>query len=264
MYQNKEFLFLIAINFVITITNVNAFDYENLPRDKKNCICAKENNYIPEFKCEDKCTEIIGRYNRRTCYIRISRDVCVNQVVCPKRRLRCLMDGVRRIEGETFFLKKHPLKECICQAPNSEGVKIFCFNHKNFCNTESLFIKMLIKKEAPFYFSDENPQTYCPAYSKIYTEGDEIIQPTKIISKHARNCTYGILSMPIGAKLKNYNSRRNEFSCAECECIIPPSLTCKALTRFECEKSFQNFKNNSKNLIPQKRLDKCVVINKDI
>ncbi|KAF5300912.1 hypothetical protein FQR65_LT09075 [Abscondita terminalis] len=159
------------------------------------------------FSCvvaSDSCAEFwVPDFVKPGCYLSYEQNRCCNAgQKCPpfnETDAKCEVNGIIFKEGQKF---EHPQKrcsKCICgKGYNGKFEKPFCEILN--CTTELRWSKEINSHCAPLYL---NQQDCCPRRW--------ICPPT---------CTFGSKLMQIGDKYKDGK--------LECECVIPPYLTCKS------------------------------------
>ncbi|KAJ8920077.1 hypothetical protein NQ315_011731 [Exocentrus adspersus] len=193
------------------------------------CFCENSLGHT-KFTCAVlDCPEWLGVPLKPGCYRKFKVDECCSVgMVCPsedKKFAECRINGDKFVEGEKFFPKGTCLK-CVCD--NEWTEKLEAPSCRRFmCNSQIKYADELHDRCAPCYFKASGEPLCCPDTWLCPTSSDEI---TKVndgaVEDPDLTCSFGTKTLKLGEgfkrKIRVFGTDRN----VQCECRIPPLLTC--------------------------------------
>ncbi|CAK9830636.1 hypothetical protein ANTRET_LOCUS7773 [Anthophora retusa] len=208
------------------------------------CRCVSHDGGTPRFVCA--AVDCFFLPESPNCYQRYQTDRCCAEVICPKegeKRATCEVDGETYLDGEQFSVKSDPSLRCTClPGYKGENIKPFCSKLKrSYCTPLLRTPDVVMRKCAPVFYSNQNPQTDCNVFSRCQNANDIVIHnhdSTKSVSEQeSKMCQFGNLTMHIGDELNQGHDY--DSACVKCVCEVPPIPTCQRLPDDVCDLSKQ-------------------------
>ncbi|XP_018579101.1 uncharacterized protein LOC108917127 [Anoplophora glabripennis] len=192
------------------------------------CFCENHSG-PPKFMCAVlDCPEWLGSPIKPGCYRKFELDKCCSVGMnCPSESnplAECSVDGNVYKEGEKFYPKNTCLK-CVC-GKDWKGRFEQPFCQRSLCNSQINREEELHKKCAHVYFSKEVlccPDTWvCPSPSDQITKINNNVESNSDLS-----CVFGSKTLKLGEGFQTKVSYFGPERDVQCECVVPPLLTCK-------------------------------------
>ncbi|XP_072377288.1 von Willebrand factor C and EGF domain-containing protein-like [Diabrotica undecimpunctata] len=198
-------------------------DNDTLSTCYVGCFCSEEQRFICAIlDCWFPIPE-----EKPNCYTKWELDQC-----CPGEDYcydechpphTCLVDGKTYREGEIFF-PKDSCHRCVCKKGFNGKIEApFC--KRQACLAQYQFIDQLNQYCAPIY----NEGSDCCAYEWLCpSSNDKKLPSIKKPCGAGLTCKYGKKVLKVGdrfeSKIINYD---NTTTPVQCECDVPPLVTCR-------------------------------------
>ncbi|XP_019881103.2 kielin/chordin-like protein [Aethina tumida] len=192
------------------------------------CYCERANNTM-RFSCASvECSEWTRKPTNSGCYRKYSLDSCCSiRESCPPydNSTSCVYDGRQYKEGANI-LPRDSCWRCVCQ-DNWNGKIEPPLCKRRTCNVQIKHQDKIQQACAPIYYKrayrDDDP--FCCPNNWICSNNKEVVKGKPTSDK---TCQFGNKKLKIGQSFIKDVSDIMLVKQIQCECKIPPLLTCTA------------------------------------
>lgn len=174
------------------------------------------------------CPEVFEDYDP-SCYFKYALgECCSKERVCNSTETKkCQVDGSIYKLGQQFY-PKNTCFECICNE-NFAGKYDEETCVRRTCNAQIHYGSQILQNCAPAYFKDQDVKC-CPDDFVCPDASDSLIVVNPIGDKNSNlqdlECFFGDKKLKLGEGLKRTVNKWGKDRNLQCECMLPPFLTC--------------------------------------